>query len=63
MELLRLHLDPLTTKDYTKLLTLQQGAATSVLSLFGRINGGALRGGGQDRMGELLDAVKRAEQG
>ncbi|HEY1858700.1 hypothetical protein [Acidocella sp.] len=57
LEFLALKFDPLTTKDYLRLIVLQQQTAQQFLSLYGRVNPAMLKGGGKDRMGEILAAM------
>jgi len=52
-----------TDEGAASLLRMQQAAAQSVLSLYGRVNAGSLRGKPVDRIGELLKEIEGEETG
>lgn len=60
LEFLRQRFDPFTNKDYLRLVVLQQQTAQQFLSLVGRANPTMLKGGGKDRMAEILEDIGKA---
>jgi hypothetical protein len=62
LEFLAKSFDP-EQPNYLRLVVLQQQTAQQFLSLFGRVNPAMLKGGGKDRMAEILEAMKVQGEG